>query len=508
MSGRRKETLRFDAVAVCSGLHTEPDFPPKGSPTPPKGFKARVVHARELKDARNTLRGQRIVVVGGGETGAELAHVAADVGSEPALMSLRRGITVIGPYLPLPLADRVPDARTPPVDLNERRVLSLLPHPLKHFIFTRDKEGVFSLRDQNPGKHTLGHLVDRVALALGSLMIVPFFIAGNVAADVCQEVAHPLFWSSSKPPFREPNGSELSNEMQKATCLPATPPVRLQRDTEQLLEYTKRATWFRMQGYTTWHYQQVRSLLEEYSGARHTQNFLTKSDDFIYNLLDHSLELRPGIASYEGTNTVVFDDGSRADVDIVVWCTGYQPRVPFLADLLKQDGGGIGNASGSSDACDGRLDGQELFKNVFHPKLGESFAFIGFARPQLGAMPPIAELQARWFGAVLDGEARLPSPEEMEAEMAADRVQYGSRIFASRLRSSVDFGRYTADVARRAGCFPDIGLRAFFSDFALWQAFWFGPVLPQAYRIADAGERGEEARARLKNTYLTFFTRR
>jgi dimethylaniline monooxygenase (N-oxide forming) len=295
--------------------------------------------------------------------------------------------------------------------------------------------------------------------------------------------------------------------MQKATCLPATPAVRLERDTQQLLEYTKRAAWFRMQGYTSLHYQQVRSLLEEYSGARHTQNFLTKSDDFIYNLLDHSLELRPGIASFEGTNTVVFDDGSRADVDYVVWCTGYQPKVPFLSDLLDEDGGGNGNAAGSTGSGDSHLDGQELFKNVFHPKLGDSFAFIGFARPQLGAMPPLAELQARWFGAVLDSEAKLPTAEEMAAEMVADREQYGSRVFAHRLRSSVDFGRYTADVARRAGCFPDIGLRTFFSDFALWQAFWFGPVLPQAYRIDDAGERGAEARARLKNTYLTFFTR-
>merc|ERR1712113_939847 len=96
---------------------------------------------------------------------------------------------------------------------------------------------------------------------------------------------------------------------------------------------------------------------------------------------------------------------------------------------------------------DGYVDGPELFKNVFHPKLGKSLAFIGFARPQLGAMPPIAELQARWFSAVLDEKVELPSKDEMRREMDADQARYNEKIFAGRLRSSVDFGKYTTDIA-------------------------------------------------------------
>merc|ERR1712087_526278 len=153
---------------------------------------------------------------------------------------------------------------------------------------------------------------------------------------------------------------------------------------------------------------------------------------------------------------------------------------------------------GNDDStCDGFVDGQELFKNVFHPKLGESLAFIGFARPQLGAMPPIAELQARWFGAVLDKEVALPSPAEMDLEIQSNSDQYASKVFAQRLRNTVDFAKYTADVAQRAGCYPDMGLRAMVTDFALWRAFWFGPVLPQSYRLNDGGERGVEAKRRI-----------
>merc|ERR1719456_1279099 len=102
-----------------------------------------------------------------------------------------------------------------------------------------------------------------------------------------------------------------------------------------------RATDFYMRGFTAKHYRDVRSLLEEYSGARHGSNFFTKTDDIIYDILDRSLEVRPGIAAFEGKNTVVFDDGSRADADMVVWCTGYQPKLPFLEEALKDAGVGI-----------------------------------------------------------------------------------------------------------------------------------------------------------------------
>lgn len=497
VAGGRKGTHVFDAIAVCSGLHSVPDFPPRGVPPPPAGFQARVIHAVELKDVRSAMSGKRIVVGGGGETGVEMAHLAAVEGVAPALFSLRRGITVIGSYLPLPLAGRMPDARTPPVDLNERRVLTLLPHLVKHYVFTRDPQTVFGLRDENPGRHSLMRLLDTSVVTFATVAVAPFFMLGGLAQHVFQELTHPLFWTFDKQSFRQPNGPAMSQAMKVATSSPAVPPLRQERDTKQLMDYTRRAVEYRMQGYTLRHYQQIRSLLEEYSGARHTQNFLTKSDDFIYNLMDHSLELRPGIKGYEGTNTVIFEDESKTEADLVVWCTGYQPQVPFLQHLLP---------ASSPDGRD-RFDGTALFKNVFNPEIGESLAFIGFARPQLGAMPPIAELQARWFGAVLSGQAELPSKDTMEAEIITDRVQYENKVFAERMRSTVDFGRYTADIAKRAGCYPDVGMRTFFQDFSLWQAFWFGPVLPQSYRLDDGGGRGEAARARLKMTYQTFFTR-
>lgn len=500
------ETIRCDALAICTGLHSQPDYPPRGSPSIPVGFQACVAHARDLKDARRALAGKRVVIVGGGETGAELAHVAAEVGKGPALLSLRRGMTVIGRYLPMPLADRTPDARTPPVDLNERRVVSLLPSSLKHFIFTRS--GFFELRDEHPGKHTLGRLLASLAGSAANLVAMPFFISGGALAEVVGTLSRPDFWTLEKPAFREPDGTMMSVELGSITAkLPAEPTGRLHRDTAQLLAYTRKAAEYRLRGFGMRHYSQVRAVLEEYSGAAHGSNFFTKSDDFIYDLLDRSLEVRPGIASYDEAHTVRFEDGSHAEADVIVWCTGYQPRVPFLSSLLRADAAGSPSHTLSSSVEDAFLDGQELFKHVFHPGLDSSVAFIGFARPQLGAMPPIAELQARWFGAVLSGEVRLPSKEDMLAEMETDSSRYECKVFSERLRSSVDFAGYTTEVAKRAGCYPDMGVRTLIQEPLLWRAFWLGPVLPQVYRIGEAGQRGADARQRVVATYQTFFTR-
>jgi dimethylaniline monooxygenase (N-oxide forming) len=75
----------------------------------------------------------------------------------------------------------------------------------------------------------------------------------------------------------------------------------------------------------------------------------------------------------------------------VVLCTGFRTHLPFYTANPK-------------------LDGRDLYKNVFLP--GESaLAFIGFARPNVGALPPVAELQARWFAGVVAGKLHLPNAE-------------------------------------------------------------------------------------------------
>ncbi|CAF1609075.1 unnamed protein product, partial [Didymodactylos carnosus] len=42
------------------------------------------------------------------------------------------------------------------------------------------------------------------------------------------------------------------------------------------------------------------------------------------------------------------------------------------------------------------------------PDIGDELIWIGFARPSLGAVPPVIELQARWFALLCSNKCKLP----------------------------------------------------------------------------------------------------
>lgn len=85
-----RERLHFDAVAVCSGLHHapfEPELPGRAD------FEGEVLHASAYKSPQR-FRGRRVVVVGGGESGAEIAAELAPVARE-CVLSMRHAPFVV-----------------------------------------------------------------------------------------------------------------------------------------------------------------------------------------------------------------------------------------------------------------------------------------------------------------------------------------------------------------------------------------------------------------------------
>ena len=78
------------------------------------------------------------------------------------------------------------------------------------------------------------------------------------------------------------------------------------------------------------------------------------------------------------------DDRHDVEVaaDVVVLATGYRQTFPFLKR--------------ASDGLDDALPTEHFICDPDDPDL----AFFGFARPNVGAIPPMAELQAMWWVAV------------------------------------------------------------------------------------------------------------
>jgi dimethylaniline monooxygenase (N-oxide forming) len=144
---------------------------------------------------------------------------------------------------------------------------------------------------------------------------------------------------------------------------------------------------------------------------------------------------KPNIEALDGAQ-VRFVDGSSAEVDVVVYCTGYQIAFPFFdEDFIA--------------APDNHI---ELFRRVFDPQIPNVF-FVGLLQP-LGAIMPLAEAQGAWVGDYLRGDYALPSQEELRADIGADQAAMRKRYVSSKRHTiQVDFEDYLykLDKERAAG---------------------------------------------------------
>jgi hypothetical protein len=122
---------------------------------------------------------------------------------------------------------------------------------------------------------------------------------------------------------------------------------------------------------------------------------------------------------------VVFTDGSREPVDLLICATGYRISFPFLDDaLLSTEGNRF-----------------PLYGKVIHPDRPGLY-FIGLIQP-LGAIMPLAELQAKWVAALLTDRCRLPARESMVAAIDAEQVALEKRYIRSERHTiQVDFFPY------------------------------------------------------------------
>jgi hypothetical protein len=137
------------------------------------------------------------------------------------------------------------------------------------------------------------------------------------------------------------------------------------------------------------------------------QDHPTLSDALLSRVGHGEIGIRPAIASFEGS-TVVFADGRRDEVDLVVWCTGYQVWMPFLDPSL------VG------------AEGVEYYRHVFALAAPPGLFFVGLMQ-STGAALPVVEAQAKLVAAYLSGDYALPP-------LAAQRRDRARRLKAARRR--------------------------------------------------------------------------
>ncbi|KAJ8277842.1 hypothetical protein GJAV_G00080740 [Gymnothorax javanicus] len=189
-------------------------------------------------------------------------------------------------------------------------------------------------------------------------------------------------------------------------------------------------------------------------------------------IISGGVVVKPNVREFHGSS-VVFEDGSVIEkVDVVVFATGYNYDFPFLPSSLNSKAGY-------------RLS---LYKHVFPPSLERpTLAVIGFIHA-LGALIPLAEMQARWATRVFAGLHKLPPEKYMILDIENETRAMHQRFACSeRTPVQVEYIPYMDDLARQIGVRPSF-LALLLQDPRLGLNVLFGPFTPYQYRLCGPGQ--------------------
>ena len=127
---------------------------------------------------------------------------------------------------------------------------------------------------------------------------------------------------------------------------------------------------------------------------------------------------------------VLFEDGSRARFDAIIYATGYETMFPFLDP-------GVFAVQG---------DGARLYRRIAAPNRPGLY-FVGLVQP-IGPTIPLVEIQSRWLADLLAGKFRLPDAAAMEAEIDSHERQRQRYVDSARYALEVDFREHAKALRR------------------------------------------------------------
>lgn len=103
-----------------------------------------------------------------------------------------------------------------------------------------------------------------------------------------------------------------------------------------------------------------------------------------------AVQVRPDVHEFT-ESAVSFTDGTSEPIDAVVFATGYEYKIPFLADSISK--------IEDNRTC--------LYKYMFPPHLQHpTLGIVGMVQA-IGAIMPISEIQCRWFTRLVTGRELL-----------------------------------------------------------------------------------------------------
>ena len=200
--------------------------------------------------------------------------------------------------------------------------------------------------------------------------------------------------------------------------------------------------------------------------------YVVKRTDFMLDMFENKVNIIKYPHEMNGRN--IYYENGNAEIDIIVCATGYKKNFPFLSDQIVGD----------------------TFIKKMIPKNNHNIAFIGFARPTMGSIAAIAEMQSWWvyrfFDNTLNYKIRTP----------LFRFKDPLNLKNNNIDSIVIGCYYLKDLAKDMNIEPNM-IYLFFTDNELFRKINMSSCHPMIYRIhGDKYYNG--SRKTLMNTFIDF----
>ncbi|KAI6222249.1 Dimethylaniline monooxygenase [N-oxide-forming] 5 [Aphelenchoides besseyi] len=195
---------------------------------------------------------------------------------------------------------------------------------------------------------------------------------------------------------------------------------------------------------------------------------VSMSDELHGNLCSGRVVAKSNIRTFTATG-VVFEDDTKVDADVVILSTGYSFNFSFIENgqLIPVEENRVRLYKGMYPASESKHN---------------TLAVIGLLQP-IGSLMPVSEMQARLFFHHLNGDVKLPSEKEMNAEIDVKLERLHERYNNSaRHTIQVDYTEYMSELGDLIDCTPR-PLDFLFADPQLCYQLIFGPDVPYCYRL-------------------------
>ncbi|KAJ3728651.1 FAD/NAD-P-binding domain-containing protein [Lentinula raphanica] len=396
-------TIHAPYIAICTGLHVLPYIPSipgiEHVVAANKHIEKPVYHSSEYKK-RSELEGKRIMIIGSGETGMDLAYGAAKAGAKEVVLCSQEGF------------------------------LSF-PNQLNDFELFGYKS------DKGPGI-PLDSLITNLA---ESAYVHPWVEASHLRWFISDFFIKRLMWvlTGTQAGCNQWVGEREPHRLGRAYVFLNKSPRAMPYINRP---YRKRSKFF----------DSIARYIDPPEDSPPQTNF--------------TVDLAPFPTHFLPNGRAVFTSSKRKDY-IRMKDRDVRPEKVIFATGYSQEFGFLDKESGYPTPDEANI------RNVV--KEGdESVGFIGFVRPGVGAIPPIAEMQSLFWISILKGQVRNPMPPPRYHLLVEEdyRIRYG-----------VDHSTYVSTLAKDIGAAP--GLWEIWREYGthVLVCYCFGAAFTPFYRL-------------------------